>query len=124
MSGTNLVLDTNIIIYYFRGSEFARDLILQNDIAISVITEIELLSFHNNSEEDVADIKRLLSTFTIIPITSFVKDKTIDYRLEYRLKTPDSIIVATANYLDYALVTADKQLQNIEDIEIMLFDVP
>ena len=123
MSGTNLVLDTNIVIYYFRGSEFARDLILNNDIAISVITEIELLSFHNNSKEDIADIKRLLSTFTIIPITSFVKDKTIDYRRKYRLKTPDAIIVATSNYLGYPLVTADKQLQNIENIEIMLFDV-
>lgn len=124
MSGTNLVLDTNIIIYYFRNSEFARDLILNNDIAISVITEIELLSFHNNSKEDIADIKRLLSTFTIIPITSFVKDKTIEYRREYRLKTPDAIIIATSNYLGYPLVTADKQLQNIKDIEIMLFDVP
>ena len=123
MNGTNLVLDTNIIIYYFRGSEFARDLILNNDIAISVITEIELLSYHNNSEKDIVNIKRLLSTFTIIPITSFVKDKTIDYRRKYKLKTPDAIIVATCNYLDYPLVTADKQLQNIEDIEIMLFDI-
>lgn len=66
----------------------------------------------------------MLSTFTIIPITSFVKDKTITYRRTYRLKTPDAIIVATSNYLGYPLVTADKQLQNIEDIEIMLFDVP
>ena len=42
MNGINLVLDSNIIIYYFRGSEFARDIILNNDIAISVSTEIEL----------------------------------------------------------------------------------
>ena len=123
MSGTNLVLDTNIIIYYFRGDDFTRDLILNNDIAISVITEIELLSFHNNSEEDIADIKRLLSTFTIIPITSFVKDKTIDYRRKYRLKTPDAIIVATSNYLGYPLVTADRQLMNI-DTDVILFEAP
>ena len=123
MSGTNLVLDTNIIIYYFRGDKFTRDLILNNDIAISVITEIELLSFHNNSEEDIADIKRLLSTFTIIPITSFVKDKTIDYRRKYRLKTPDAIIVATSNYLGYPLVTADRQLMNI-DTDVILFEAP
>ncbi len=124
MNGTNLVLDTNIIIYYFRNSEFARDLILNNDIAISVITEIELLSYSGNSKSDIADIKRLLSTFTIIPITSFVKDKTIEYRRTYKLKTPDSIIIATSNYLGYPLVTADKQLKNIEDIVIMLFDIP
>ena len=123
MSGTNLVLDTNIIIYYFNGSTFARDLILNNDITISIITEIELLSFSNNSDEDIANIKLLLSTFTIIPITSFVKNKTIEYRRMYKLKTPDSIIAATSNYLGYPLVTADKQLQNIQNIEIMLFDV-
>ncbi len=123
MIGTNLVLDTNIIIYYFRGSKFARDLILNNDIAISIITEIELLSFPNNSKKDNSLIKKLLSTFTIIPVTSFVKEKTIEYRLLYKTKIPDSIIIATSNYLGYPLVTADKQLKNIKDIEIMLFDV-
>ena len=123
MNGINLVLDTNIIIYYFRGSKFARDIILNNDIAISVITEIELLSYPNNTETEIADIKRLLSTFTIIPITSFVKDKTIDYRRTYKLKTPDAIIVATASYLGYALVTADRQLMNV-DTDVILFEAP
>ncbi len=123
MNGTNLVLDTNIVIYYFRGSEFARDLILNNEITISIITEIELLSYPNNTPTDIVNIKKLLSTFTIIPITTFIKDKTIEFRRKYKLKTPDSIIVATANYLNYALVTADKQLKNVE-IDMILFEVP
>jgi len=123
MNGINLILDTNIIIYYFRGSKFARALIENNEIAISVITEIELLSYPNNTEEEIAGIKQLLSTFTIIPMTSFVKDKTIEYRREYKLKIPDSIIIATANYLGYALVTADKQLMNI-DTDVILFEAP
>jgi len=52
MSGTNLILDTNILIYYFNGNQTAYEIVNNNQIFISMITEMELLSFSNLTEKN------------------------------------------------------------------------
>lgn len=66
MNGVNLFIDTNIIIYYFKGREDAKSLIENNDITISYITVIEVLGYWNNTSEHLDLIKELLTTFKII----------------------------------------------------------
>lgn len=107
------LLDTNTIIYALN-----RGLKLQNGkYLVSVITEIELLSYSNLTKSDEEILKRLLSQFESIELTKSVKEKTIQIRKDSKLKLPDSIIVASALDNDAVLVTSDKQLLNAQIVK-------
>ena len=47
----NLVVDTNILIYFSKGNQTAYELISTNRIFISVITKLEMLSFKQHTKE-------------------------------------------------------------------------
>jgi len=107
------LLDTNTIIYALN-----QGLKLQNGrYLISVITEIEILSYSNLTKEDETVLKNLLSHFESIELTKSVKEKTIQIRRDTKLKLPDSIIVASALDNDAVLVTSDKQLLNAQVVK-------
>ena len=102
------LLDTNTIIYALnQGVKLP-----QGRYFISIITEIELLSYAHLTKNDEETLKRLLSQFESIELTNRVKEKTITMRKEAKLTLPDSIIVASALDNDAILVTSDKQLLN------------
>ncbi len=102
------LLDTNSIIYALNsGFEFPR-----HDYVVSVISEIELLSYDKLSVEDELMLKDALSCFELIDLTNDVKENTIKIRRTSKIKLPDSIIVATAISNSATLVTSDKQLLN------------
>ena len=42
---SDLVLDSNILIYYLSGDEHSIDIVEGNDCYISILTEIEVLGF-------------------------------------------------------------------------------
>lgn len=123
MNGTNLFLDTNIIIYYLNGDKTAYNLVANNKIFISVITEMELLSFKNLTRQDDKIIRELLSLFTIIPIEDSIKSKAIELRKNNNFKLPDAIIVASAIYLNCSFVSADRKLLDIDEVSGVAFDV-
>jgi len=122
MNGTNLLLDTNIIIYYLDGNKTAYNLIANNTIFISVITEMELLSFKNLNKQDEENIQELLSMFTIISLEELIKNKAIELRKKYNFKLPDSIIVASAIYINCSFVSADKRLLEASEVSGVAFD--
>jgi len=123
MNGSNLLLDSNIIIYYLKGNKTAYNLIENNNIFISVITEMELLSYKNLTVKEEKIIKDLLSIFTIIPLKDSIKNKAIQLRKSYDIKLPDSIIVSSAIYLDCSFVSADRKLLDIEDASVVRFEL-
>ena len=45
MSGTSVMLDSNIIMLLFRGHPQTQALILDNEITVSYITELEVLGY-------------------------------------------------------------------------------
>jgi predicted nucleic acid-binding protein len=103
-------LDTNAIIYYLK-SEAAAVSILEpmfaQDIAVyvSAITELELLSSPALTDEDISAISLLLTSVVIIPVDSRLARFAGYLRREYRVKTADSAIAATALLTHTALVT-------------------
>jgi len=113
MNGRYL-LDTNIIIYAINN----KIELPSANYAISVITKMELLSFPKITPIETESMRKLLSNFKILEIDSSVKNKTIEFRKNYSIKLPDSIICATAYSNNMVLVTNDKQLQKVEEIEI------
>ena len=103
------LLDTNSVIYALKLGLS----ITPNFHHISVITELELLSYHRLTVADEVQLRQLLSLFTIDDITPVIKTTTIEIRKEHRLKLPDSIILATAQVAKLPLITADQKLLNV-----------
>lgn len=102
------LLDTNAILY-----ALAREVKLPKaSYLVSVITEIELLSYSQLTQQEEATIKKLIAQFESIELTKVIKEKKIEIRKNSNFKLPDSIIAASALVNDSVLVTADKQLLN------------
>ena len=104
------VLDTNSLIYALNDQVK----IPLNHYLVSVITEIELLSYSKLTKPEDAMIRAMLNQFEGITLTEKIKNRTISIRKRSKLKLPDSIIVATAIEFNATLITSDKQLLNLD----------
>lgn len=109
---TDFVLDTNTLIYALNQGLS----LTPNRHHLSVVSELELLSYHGLNETDRMQLNKVLGYFNIYELNEKIKSLTIDLRSKYRLKLPDSIVVATAVYLDKPLITSDKKLLKIDKI--------
>ncbi|MGK7391085.1 MAG: type II toxin-antitoxin system VapC family toxin [Candidatus Cyclobacteriaceae bacterium M2_1C_046] len=122
MNGNRLFVDTNILLYYLKGNDEVVELIADKDLTISFITELELLSFPKLTTETENEIKGLLNNCTIVDLKQDIKELTIELRRKYRLKLPDSIIAASAYFYKLPLITADKEFQKLEEMNIILYE--
>ncbi len=114
----NYLLDTNAILYFLEGRAEKLPLEANDNLFISFITKIELLSYDLSSKEKNI-IDRLLANYEIIYVDDSLIELTVHIRRDHGLKLPDSIIVATAMQCDATVVTADKQiLKKALDINI------
>lgn len=106
------LIDTNIVIYYLNGDSKARNIIksLKNNMAISLITVIEVLS-HSYDELEKTKVEQFLRRrFVWLDISHDIVLKTADIRRIKKTKTPDAIIGATALIHGLPLVT-----RNVKD---------
>ena len=117
-------LDTNAIIYYLDEDPTVVPLlepILGQDMAIfvSVVTELELLSHPGLTEEDMAEIQ-LLTSVVIFPLESRLAQLAGALRRQYHLKTPDSVVAATALLTRTTLVTRNiRDFQGIDGLSLL-----
>lgn len=109
-----MLLDTNVVLY-FLGGRLVNPL-PSGQYFISVITEIELLSYPSLSPDEETQIIDFLNKITVVDIDNNIKNLTIAFRKQYRLRLPDAIIVATAKYLNVILFTNDTRLANLIEI--------
>jgi len=110
------LLDTNAIIYLISGR-----LVLplpDGQYSVSIITEIELLSFPGLSAEEEQKIRDLLFLLNRVQLTDAVRDETIRLRRKNRLKLPDAIIAASAMIDDAVLLTSDHAFSSIDELVI------
>ena len=120
MSGKT-VLDSNTIMDLFNGFitlEAFKEVLAGTEQMISVITELELLSFPRISEEQKIKIKLFLARREIIPLTEDIKEKTVEFRRKTNKKLPDSIIAATSIVSNATLITRDKDLLKLNFPEL------
>ena len=94
------LIDTNIVIYYFNGltaDEALHDL-LKESFRISVITKIEFLGWSEFSANPALynQAKAFIRHATLYGLTEEIAEQTIQLRQQFRTKTPDAIIAATA----------------------------
>ncbi len=115
-----LMLDTNVVIYSLGGNASVTKLITNKEHFISEITEIELLGFHKLTGEDEKVLTAYLRNAFVIGLNSSIKNSAIILKRKYKLKTVDAIIAASAIHFDLPLMTADKEFQKIDELEIIL----
>ncbi|MEH2079643.1 MAG: type II toxin-antitoxin system VapC family toxin [Nostoc sp.] len=106
-----IFLDTNVVLY-FLGGRLVNPLPF-GQYFISVITKIELLSYPSLSLEEETQIIDFLNKITIIGIDSNIKNLTIAFCKQYKLRLSDAIIAATAKYLNATLFTNDVRLVSL-----------
>lgn len=110
------LLDTNIVIYLQKG-ELDESLPLAS-YGISVISEMELLSYPMLSNDDIEWLHKFIKTVEVVELTKAVKDSAIGLRRSYRLRLPDAIVVASALIHDAVLLTNDQQLGRVAELKI------
>ena len=120
--------DTNTVIYFLQRqfpllAEQKIDTILAvNKPDISVITEIELLSWRLAAEDDINTINIFLSGSQIHQLDNDVKLQTIEIRKQTRLKLPDAIIAGTAIVYNKTLITRNtadfKKIPNLKTLDL------
>jgi len=120
MNGDRIVVDTSLIINLFNGVNEVQELIAGRHLFVSVISEIELLSFPNISAKDSELLKSFLSECYIVDIEPAIKEITIRLRARFKIKLPDAVIAATAVYYDLPLFTMDKGFKKVTDLQAVI----
>ena len=98
-------------------------MIEDRSLFVSIISEIEVLSFPDLTVKDTLLIKDFLSECYIVDIEPVIKDITIKIRSKYKVKLPDAVIAATAIYFDLPLFTMDKGFKKIDDLQAVILSL-
>jgi predicted nucleic acid-binding protein len=82
--GASILLDTNAVILFLQGrGDISVD--DQDTVAISIISEIELLGWVGISPQEEAAVRQFLGQITILPLCGATKDTAISLRRNHRL---------------------------------------
>lgn len=122
MSGTNVILDTNVVLYLLNGDTSLERLLRGKRLFVSFITELECLGYSELSQKDVKQIEKFFSECQIIDINKQIKSEAISLRRKTKLKLPDCIITATANHLGITLLTADNDFRRAENLNTIFYE--
>jgi len=117
-------MDNNVISNYFSGlftvnaMDFIADVIDQIP-NISVITEIEALSWINPDKSKEAIVKEFIQDASVFGLTHDVISECVKIRRSKKIKTPDATIAATAIVHRLTLITSDGDFNNIQGLQII-----
>lgn len=64
-------------------------------------------------------LKSLIHDCSVIELTPEIKELAIKIKKEFKLKTPDAIVAATALHLNVTIVTADKAFNKIPQLSLI-----
>lgn len=119
------LLDTNIIIYHLNGllpdnAQKTVNEMLFFDLPLSIITKIELMGFKFDNSLQKEKTVQFLNNVNFISVSNQIADNAIFLRQNYKLKTPDAIIAATAIVYDFTLVSRnDKDFIDIKELKYL-----
>jgi predicted nucleic acid-binding protein len=122
MNGSNIVADTSLLVNFFNGVEPARKVLSNSKIWVSVITEMELLSYPPLSKKDATLLRSFLDECIITELTKPIRDITVHVRKNHKLKLPDAIIAATAIHLEFPVVTMDSDFNKIKELNAIILE--
>jgi len=123
-----ILLDTDVLIWYLRGNQKAYDFIHSlNGFAISAVTYMELVQ----GMRDKAELRQLKRTLKQWNVKTLYMNEEIsalalfyveEYFLSHSMQLADALIGATCSNYGLALCTAnDKHYKIIKELEIKVF---
>jgi hypothetical protein len=122
MNGNKFLLDTNAILYILGGDETLAELLYKKALYLSIISEIELLSYKKITAREKQKIKKFIAGFMVVNINDSIRDQTIEIKRSTLLKLPDSIIAASAKVFEIPLVTSDKQFKKVTGLDLLYYE--
>ena len=119
--GVTGLLDTNTALYLL-GGKLATPL-PAGDYGLSVISEMELLSWPSLTTQEEAKVQAFLRTVTLCDLTPGIRRQAAGLRREERLRLPDAIICATAMEHRVELWTNDQRLLTVRGLQCRSVDI-
>ena len=116
------LLDSNALIYAVRPEAFYapfRRWVQRDATAFSAISRMEVLGFARLTPADTLAFAAIFRLVPELPITSEVLDAAIKIRQQFRLKTPDAVVAATALVHRLELVTADSDFTRVAGLIVL-----
>ena len=118
------LIDSNVISNYFLGLFSEKAMFFLADVIdikpnLSVVTKIEALSWRNPNIIKENIVRAFVDNSTIFALSDIIVDKCIEIRRNYRIKTPDAIIAATAMVYDFTLLTSDSDFKRIPNLQLL-----
>jgi len=116
------LIDNNVISNYFSElfSEKTMNFIskiIDETPNISVITEIEALSWINPDKEKEGFLKEFVSDSNILMLNPEIVTECIKIRRSKKIRTPDAIIAATAIVHNLTLITNYNDINGIQKLK-------
>jgi len=91
------LVDSNILIYAAQPEyPFLKELLEQEDIAVSELTKLEVLGYRHLTDEAEEYFNAVFSLVTILPISTEVINRATLLRQQRNMKSGDAVIAATA----------------------------
>lgn len=117
------LIDSNIVIYLLdkklpENAEAFLIPIIDESCQLSVITQIELLSWLPPRHEDKLILEVFVEGCHIVDLSTAIVQETIRLRQLYKIKLPDAVIAATALINGWVLVSRnDKDFGKISTLK-------
>lgn len=114
------LVDSNILIYAAQPEyPYLKELLEQEDIAVSELTKLEVLGYRHLTEEAEEYFNAVLSLVTVLPISTEVIDRATLLRQQSNMKSADAVIAATALLHCTELITRNTaDFDHINDLTI------
>ena len=112
-----MVLDTNILIGYLNGDSTIIESLSQlkqsgQVLFISAISYAEVLAYPQLTETERQIVRNFLDTD--------IAEQAAKLRRNHNISLPDAIIAAQTATLNVPLITRDKQLKRLKEIQVVL----
>ena len=105
------LIDSNIIIYSGTNeNSWLRELFYESNSFFSSISKIEVLGFHQITEEQIIYFSEVFKLLKVLPVEHQVIDQAVSLRQQRKITLGDSVIAATALLNNLTLVT-----RNVDD---------
>jgi len=112
------LIDNNAISNYFSESYPEKGMIFMDDVIgqgpnISIITEIEALSWIHKDKQKETIVAQFVAESNIVNIIPAIVAQCVNIRRQRKIKTPDAIIAATAIVHSLTLITSDNDFYGV-----------
>jgi predicted nucleic acid-binding protein len=110
MNGNKAILDTNVIIFISKQQiDIDTLLSLYDEFYVSIVTYMEVYGFEFENEKERILIDEIFDIIEIVDVNMPIAEKVIEYKTSKgkKIKLPDAIILATANFINADLLSDD-----------------